>query len=370
MLQNHVKVDRQGETVFLNITLNNPEGAKAPVNASISTMLQNAIVDDPSSYRLIISRFSIPAKAIPLYFYQTLPFPNTNVNKGIYSVSIGYNNTYTAQVYLELIPESFQQPQVSTYSLESPNQSQQDSYYYMYSYQNLATMITKAIRAAIAAGAGFLPAAVDAYMTYQPSTGLFNLLGTQNMANSDNVFDPLNVSIWFNTPLANFFTGLRTTINTYNSLNGRDEMVSIVNLLNNSSATQDGSNPNIPVGYYQLTSEFNSDSSLQELARIIVVSNSFGGIASQSEVTPSNSGSYQNIIADFVPQASEAAGQYRSKFQYYAQSEFYRRTLMDKTPLNQLQFSFLWQGTSPNVYRNIILRPEDVLSIQFIFERI
>lgn len=371
-----LNVETKGDTVFLNIVINNDKLATTAVPATISTVLQTPLVQNPSDYSLIISRFSIPGRTIPLYFFETVPFPaNNNPKKGIYDVNIEYmGQTLNVPVSLTIIPESLSLPQVAVYTSLEPNQNSQDMYYYMYSYVNLANMVTTALRTAIDfANVEFtetpLPEGVDAYMIYSSQSQLFSIVGTTNMYNSSDPTDPANVRIWFNTPLANFFTGFKLIHNTYNALDARDELVLIENNLNNSPSTQDGFNPNIPDGYYQIQEEFNADSYLQTLGRIIITSSSFGGVVPQSEVTVGDRGINQPIVADFIPTSSTQTGEYRSKFQYYVGSEFFRRNLTTTTPLSNLNLSFFWQGSRPEIIRPIYIRPGDNLSIQWIFEK-
>lgn len=359
----------EGDTIYLNASIVNIETSRVEIPAIMTLNTHQPILDKASDYRMIISRFSIPGRAIPLFFFQTEDFPNSNPNTGIYSVTIGYQGNYSAPVSLILVPETLTPPKLPLFSPQTPSQDEQDTYYYVYSYSNLANMVTTALRTAINS-VGFLPIGVDAYMTYNSVNSLFSLFGTNNMASSGSPFDPNNVQIFFNTPLSTFFTGFKSIHKSYNNINGQDELILIENTRINTTATQDGFNPNIPDGYYQMQEEFNSDSSLETLTRIIITSNGFGGVLAQSEINSQlSSGGYGNIVADFVPAASIATGSYRSKLQYYAQSEFYRRTLTSGGPLVSINLNFQWQGIRPSTIRQLILEPGDTLSIQFVFEK-
>lgn len=368
----NTRINKQtiGENIYLNINLINPITSTQQIDALFSKTLQTAVVDNPSDYNLIISRFSIPASSVPIFHFQTRGFPaNTNINQGIYSIVIGYNGLFTAPTYLQWVPQTFIPPLITTFSALQPNQDESDTYYFNYSYVNLSNMVSTALQSAIASGSGFLPTGVNAYMIYNPQSGYYSLLGTANMFHSTNPTDPLNVQIYFNTPLQLFFTGFKNIHKAFNSVNGQDELILIENDLNNSSTTQDGFNPNIPIGYYQIQSEFNNDSSLQSLTRILMVSNAFGGVVPQSELNSTIPSSYLNVITDFIPEVSTMNGTYRSKFQYYAGSEFYRRTLTQINPLTTIALDFLFQGRTATHFHHLVLNPGDVLSITFIFEK-
>ncbi len=362
-MKTSVTKDQVGDTVYLNISMSNPEDSTIERVLNYSTTLRNPVVDDPSLYDLAIERFSIPGKSLPLFYFQTQGFPQTNVNVGTYSVVIGYQGNYTAPVHLILIPETTASPQIPTFTAQSPQQDPQDTYYYVQSYVNLANMVTTALRTAIAAGVGFLPGGVDAYMIFTSNGGKYSLLGTSNMASSANPADPNNVQIYLSSPLANFFTSFKLIHNSYNAANGRDELILIENDRNNIPATQDGFNPNIPAGYIQMQQEFNSDSSLETLTRIIITSNSFGGVLAQNELSDQPGGTYANVIADFVPAASTQNGSYQGKYQYFVQSELITRVLTSHSPLVEINLNFYWQGIRPSVIRPLHLVPGDTASL-------
>jgi len=370
MMKTSVTKEITGENVYLNINMANPLLSPISIKAAFSQTLNQAIVDKPSDYNLILSRFSIPGTAIPIFIFKTLGYPaTTDINQGLYSVSIQYNGSTTAQTYLEWIPLALVPPYVPVFSALQPNQSNDDPYYFNYSYHNLADMVTIAIRAAITAGSGFLPGGTDAYMIYSDEAGFFSILGTQGMYHSKDPTDPLNVRIFINTPLASLLTGFKFVHNGVNTANGLDEAIIVQDNLNNSPTTQDGFNPNIPDGYYQVPQEFSADSSLEKLTRIVVTSSAFGGVVPQSELSTLSTSSYLPIIADFVPSASTMAGSYRSRFQYYAQSEFFRRQLTQSSPLVSIALHFYWQSLSDSDFHEPYIYSGEVLSIQFIFEK-
>lgn len=369
MIKSRINKNYSGENVYLNINLINPVTSTQVVPAIFTQNLQYPIVDNPSEYNLIITRVDIPASAIPIFHFQTLPFPNTDVNKGVYSIVLGYNGNFTAPIYLEWIPQSFNQPRVPVFSALQPNQDELDPYYYNYSYVNLSNMVNTAIQAAITSGIGFLPAGMDLYMIYNNQSGYYSLVGTQNMFHSLNPFDPLNVQIYFNSPLQLFFTGFKNIFKSFNSINGQDHLILIENDRNNSSTTQDGFNPNIPAGYYQIQSEFNNDFSLQSLNRLIVTSNSFGGVPSQNEVSTENNPSYLNVLIDYVPKPSTRNGIYRSDFIFYNEGEFERKALTSINPLSNISLTFLYQDRDSSQLQVILLIPGETLNIQFLFEK-
>jgi hypothetical protein len=374
-MQTRISKEISGRNIYLNINMSNSYSSTVALPATISQNFQTSLIDNPSLYNLILTRFSVPGTSIPIYPFLTLGYPGTtDINLGIFSIIIGYNGSYSTRIYFEWQPETLIPPLISAFSAQSPNQDPFDPYYFGFSYQNIANMLTVGIRAAIASATliipGF-PSDVDCYVIFNNNTGYFSFLGTSNMYHSQSPIDPLNVQLWFNTPILSFLTGFKTFFNAFNSASGLDILLLITNNLNNSSSTQDGFNPNIPDGYYQVQSEFENDASMESLSRILITSNNCGGVIPQNELTTISgiSPTFLNVIADFVPLASTENGTYRSKFQYYAVSEFFRRTLTQTTPFLSIGLAFYWQTRAEPYLRPIYINPGDNLIVTFLFER-
>ena len=361
-------VRKADKNCFLNVLINNPIDAKSAIPAQIQTTLRNPIVDVPTDYNLIVSRFSIPATSIPLFIFKTLGPPNVDPDTGIYSLGFEYQGQSTPPINLQWLPQSFLSPQVPVLGPNAP-QNPSDPYYFDFSYQNLADMVNNAFKVAIAyVTANFSWPVFDVYMTYTSNTGYFNLLGTQSMASTNERDDTNNIRIWFNTPLMKCFRGFKSFYNATNSPSGQDNMILIANYLNNYNNTQDGFNPNIPIGYYQIPFEYNSDENLQTLSRIIITSNGLGGVVSQAEVSSGlQGGTYANVLTDLVPTAEPSNGSY-TRYQYFVQSEFYRRSLTQINPLTEIQLNFYWQGSFGATPIPLMLNAGDNLNVQMIFE--
>jgi hypothetical protein len=330
--------------VYLNATITNDVLGKDSFPATLNRVLQDPVLDNPSLYDMVITRFSIPGRSIPLFNFQVQRYPNTDINKGIYSLGMESMGISTAPIYLEWIPQTLNPPQIPTFSITNPGPAKDDSYYENFSYQNLVNMINIALAQASSGFAG-----VDCYMTFDAETGLFSLYG-KNMQ---------NVKLWFSSPLQLFFLGFKNVHKAYNSPSGQDEMILF----------EDNRN-NVLNGFVRNTTEFNGDCNLQALSRILLLSSSFGGVSPQAEVYDSQNEyfPYQSIITDFIPEASTQTGSYRSKFQFYVGSEFQRRTLTSSSPMINVHLEFVWQCRASKMHP-LRLQPGDNLSIQFLFTK-
>ena len=75
MLISSVTRESKEENIFVNINIVNPSTNTVTQNASVSKTLNTPLVDNPSEYNLIISRFSIPGSAIPLFHFFAATIP-------------------------------------------------------------------------------------------------------------------------------------------------------------------------------------------------------------------------------------------------------------------------------------------------------
>lgn len=382
-LKTSIDLEKKNENIFMNVTIINPGFNTEEMTASVNQVLQTPILDNPSEYNVILTRFSAPGRGIPLVRAITLGYraaenPGGDVNLLIYSVNIGYHNNAILPIYLILNPQTFSPPQISTFGPPPLPRTQNldDPYYDIKSYQAVATMVTNALRAAIAQyniefPADTLPAGTDCYMTYDADSGLYSLIGTAGMANSNDPSDPNNVQVWFNTPLQNWFIAFQNIHNSYNSFNGRDELILIQNNENNALYDPTIVPPAAPVTIaYQMKSEFNSDANMEALSRIICRSTGMGGIVQQSEVSNIPTFQYSQVIFDFIPAASTAPGSYQGFIQYFNTGEFQKRQLTSNTPLSSIDMTFTFLGYGGINQRPINLQPGDKLTFQILFEKI
>lgn len=360
-----------GDSVFINFSIHNASTATKQLEANIQTILQQPIIENPSEYTFSVIRVEVPSDAIPIFVFEAAPFPNTDINLGIYTITIEYNGQSSAPFPIYFEPTTLIPPIVPVFSAENPKQLKNDPYYNVTSYQQLCRMLNTTLEQVIALSALILLPLTDvhAYSIYSPNNQLFSILGTANMFSFYNMLDPDNVRIWFSTPLAKLFSSFNYFHNGFNRADGRDEAIIVADLLSNSAVDQDGFNPNIPDGYYQMQQEYLGDANLEELQRVLVKSPSFGGVTPTSEIQIGSRGQYDNIIFDLIPVVSTANGSYRSKLQYFLQSAFIERYMSQQTPLVSISFNFLWEGNDPDSIRPILLNPGRTLRMLTVFKK-
>ncbi|ACF17002.1 V18 [Sputnik virophage] len=141
-----IKDCQEPDTVYYDILIPFKPNDQGFSPAIFQAQLTQPIVHNPSEYFLSVVRFSIPTQNIPLTIPQIQPYPNTNVNNTIYSVSIGYNGTYSSQNFVQFDPSltSPNIPAPNAPTVTSPN-VEVTPYYYIYDYSTFLQMINTAL---------------------------------------------------------------------------------------------------------------------------------------------------------------------------------------------------------------------------------
>lgn len=186
------------------------------------------ILDKADDYYMSVVRWSIPMSTVPLMIMQPLnylpipPFPsmipNTDPNLIGFAVGLNYFNgseyvDFNSYIQYEH-QNNFDIPML-------PITMQNESYYYIYSYQHLINMINEAYATCLANLISVYPAEtgqLPPFFTYDPITNLYTLHCTDNyQAPAINPADP-------NNPNPNIRFGSRTAITIWMGLNMWDSV--------------------------------------------------------------------------------------------------------------------------------------------------
>ena len=81
------------EYVYVNLMANNynNDDSGVPVDLVFNANLTQPLLNDCSQYNIIVERFKVDTfSSIPLIIPKVLQYPNTDVNKTVYSVTLNY----------------------------------------------------------------------------------------------------------------------------------------------------------------------------------------------------------------------------------------------------------------------------------------
>lgn len=373
--------DNDPSQVYYNVNMFN--SSHIPVPASYNESRQTPLLTNPSKYYLSVIRFSIPGQEIPTFIAQALPYPNTDINKLVYSVTLtGTGGISSGPVNLEFNPNynTVLQPIVKTFTPTNPRQNEMDPYYYVNSYQYMIDMINTALATAYGflGGSGGTGSSTEPpYMTYDAFTGLCSLWAQTSYFQNADPLNTSNIIVWFNHALENFFPSFDYIFNGYmpglEGQTGQEFGIFIKDNFNNNGL----GNPNSPTGYYQMLQEYPTLFSWNVLQGIsfrsnnipVVFENSTGVSSTMGQsLQGSISGNQIAFVTDFEPINSGQAGIFRETIQYFPPGEYRLTDLVGTTPLSTIDLQAYWTDKYGNVHP-IYIPPHNELTIKLLFRK-
>jgi len=339
---------------YYNLSITNP--INKPVGgfgleASISANNNIPLLQKPEDYYCSIIRFEIPGFNIPLiqFFVQE---PVTDINKGIYSFTIGDNTTYGSQTFViykpQLLLPPYEIPVVGT-----PKQNFGTYYYFLYDYTWFIDLLNTALASAVTSyNTASGNTATAPFFYYDAPTQLITLYADkafydQSLANP--------IKIYFNNPLRNFLAGLSYV---YCSLVsppnlGLDDFIVIKDFygLNETYIP-----PTPPAGILYLKTQWQYNAyGYWSFLKSIIITTTMNVQAEQYFIN--NPQDFQNsqfisVLADYIPDLSvpNGAGISSQIFIYTAPSLYRVFEFVQKTPLFNVTLNIGYTDTAGNFY--------------------
>jgi hypothetical protein len=333
------------------------------------------LVDNPSNYYFSCIKFSIPTSSIPLMVVPIDGFPNTDMSKTVYSVSLSYNGFSSAQTFIKWIPTQSNSAS-ATYrapkrqlSASTPFLDPEDNYYYCNSYTYFMSLVNIAYEDAFndLSGQTTLPAgAVAPFYTYNAPTKLFTINAQEAFYDVNHTAQP--IEIYQNYELWNLFGAVSNF--TYNDpvIAGNDKQI----LITADTANVDAS------GYILFQQEYVSLYNFMAFRSIVVCSSTVPliseGIPSVSKnFTPDNeqigSSAYLPIISSFDALTdSNAYESFQSSIQYAPTGPYKLIDMIGSNPLSSFDLQVYWMDIYGGLH-NLLLNPHESATFTFLFQK-
>lgn len=329
------------------------------VLATNTDNFNQSIVDNPSDYYLSVLRFQIPTSEIPILIPEIESWPNTDINKTIYTVTLEYTigpNTYTSGtiniIFVSTISNGFPRP----ITAQDPNPMRNPNYYYyVYDYRDFLSMINTAFTTAYntlnAATGGSLTSSPP-FFSYNAQTSLFSLHCPDAYLSSL----PAPIKIYMNYPLFIFFNSFQVNYNA-SSINKRIEII-----------VNDYNGINHIGGYYIQSQQYPTLANWNCFKSIQIVS---AMLPIEKEIVPTpiylsqNNYNTNAVIKDFIP-FYESGYEFRSFINYKYDGAYELINLNSNMPIYTVDITVFWIDRYGNKY--LLTFPYDqVLSIKFVF---
>ncbi len=334
-MNNVATIKPDNDNIYYNFSIFNKEENK-DLPAEYREFRGEALLDDPSQYKMTITRFSVPAFNIPILIPKIQKFPNVDINKTIYTLYLTYNGISSDKQTVQYVNFNSYPPPQPPSGLHP--EVEYSEYYFIYSIQHFVNMINNTLYNAFIdlAGRTTLPLnAAAPLLIFTPETQLlsFNVHSSYSWNNVSPIF------MTFNSPLAELISGFSTRDNLV--LDGYDYVIyqNPKNIFTYSTLT-----------YIDYSQEYVTIGSWNVMKAIVFTSSN---IPVFHEYLPNLSGSSTNnfnqIVTDFEP-VLDIPNSTRSIYQYYPQGPYRLVDLVSEQPLFSLDIKIYWQDKSLNLY--------------------
>lgn len=341
------------DTIYFNVTVPYNPDTNGNSPAIYQAQLNQPIVYKPEDYFMALVRFRVSGANIPTMIARIQPFPNTNLNNTIYSVTLTYNGFTSGQTFVQFVPSNVNAMRSQPLTAAHPIVDYTE-YYYIYEYTDFLNMINTALQTAFtaldAASGSTLPAgSVAPYFILDPTTLRLSLIAQQahyDTGNGSQVPAPpaLPIEIFMNDNLYQYFDGMPILYLGYNQPAGMDVQMDVQNLYNTNWYNPPGpaTVPPNPLTLLEMKQQFdaladwNSLQTIQLSSNLLPVVREFVPQANQQNGIVSSFG----ILSDFVPLVTQGP-EFRTSIEYVA--DLWRfLTLTANNPITRIDLTFSW----------------------------
>jgi hypothetical protein len=349
------KYHTENDNIYVSVSFTNKSRIEEQI-LEYNVTKTAPILKNGNEYYVSVVRFDLCLTSIPITIFPVQP-GQSDPNLSTLQVGIK-NGATTSYQFLEYVAQNHTLP-VPIQS--NPNQQIITQYYYVYSYEQMITMINKALQLAYT---GALLTGTAPYLVYDSVTSLISLIvGAE--------FNTLNgPQVLINYPMLQYlnafdFDGLG--VNTF----GQTIYQFVINgLVNESYAyVPFGQNPPVLTSppaapaaplFYKITQEYVYLGAWNPIRKILIVSNTLPIV---SEVVPANNvslsqvqnndGVYSSmpILSEFVPIIEEGSGNGRTTAYFNTDGNYGLRLvdILTNGPIYKLDIKVYWQDIANNI---------------------
>lgn len=346
-------IDKQ----YYNLVLPYTDRGGKNCSSTIGYESNDIILDKASDYYLSIVRFQIPVSSTPIAIADIQPFPNTDINNTIYSVTLEYDGE-TSQEFIQFVPSNLAESPPQPPTAQQPL-VKRSLYYGIYSFQHMVNMVNTALEEAFQNLSNKPVGASEPIMTFNPDTSRFSMV-VDPLFYGDNLVTP--IKIYFNSQLYTFFEGFDVVYYPRSTPEGRQVEFRFVETINNVdqlgllTVSQD----------YPTLSSWTCVKSLQLRSALLNVNQE----SVPTGFTSSGSSSSASIIADFIPLYGETTSNAvaRTTVDFTLQSSYKLINMLSDRPLTKVSLDVVWIDELGNEY-NLNMNYRDVISVKLLFQR-
>jgi len=341
------------DLIYYDIQMNNFQStgtSSQPMR--FSETRNNPIIKNAGDYQLSIVRFQLDTYSLPTFIANIEPFPNTNPNKMIESITLEYSvGSVFATTNLTWIPTNIHIPVPSA---PSPLQDATTEYYYGNSFRHYCDIInncfetlTTQLKTSVGVALNNL---LPPKMIWNETQRTAEIIAQKTFYdwNNANV-----VNIYFNRPLYGKFTSL-PAIKNFNATNGRiykiymksDYDTKVINLDVDGNGSQE---------YIKTSQEYSTISNWSPVSSIVFTTSAMPIYSSQlSEPLVYNNGTAinSNIPQNFAQVISDMATNdlcYKPNLIYTPSAEYRFIDMFGTNDIDTIDINVYWKDVKGNL---------------------
>jgi hypothetical protein len=341
-----IKTKRE-DKIYYNVVIPYRPDSTGFAPAVFQEQLNQSILDRPSDYYMTIIRFSIPVQNIPIFIAEIQPFPNTNLNNTIYSVTLTYGANTSGQTFVQFVTQNPNATPSLPLTAFHPN-ADKTPYYYIYEYTQFLSMVNATLATAFAALPGSPVGSQAPYFIFDGQ----RLSLVAQIAYYDQAL-PTPINIYMNYFLLTYFDGITTDFYGVGLVNGLDAKFLVRNDYNNFYNP-----PNIapvyPPLYYIMTQNYtalidwNSFKSLSLVSNLIPIKQEFIPSSMPNQGFNLAVVNSRGQLKDFEPIFNN--NENRTVVQYFPTGPYQLINMNSDDPLTKIDISIFWSDQFGNIY--------------------
>jgi len=338
---------RQEDKIYYNVVIPYRPDSTGFAPAIFQQQLNQTILSRPSDYYMTIVRFSIPTQNIPIMYGQIQPYPNIDLNKTIYSVTLTQGANSSGQTFIEFVTQNPNAQPSAPLTASHPTVDV-TSYYYIYEYTQFLSMINTALATAFAALPGTPMGSLAPYFIFD---GERISLVAQTAYYDQALMSPIN--IYVNYYLLTYLDGIATNFYGVGLANGLDAKFLVRNDLNN-FYNPPYLAPAVPPAYYIMTQNYtalidwNCFKSLSLVTNLMPVKQEFIPSSMPNEGFNLGVVNSRGQLKDFEPILNN--NENRTVVQYFPTGPYQLINMNSDEPLTKIDVNIFWSDQFGNIY--------------------
>ena len=341
--------------VYYDIQINNFESSGTTSQPLRFSETRNMpLIKNSGEYSLSIVRFELDTYSLPSFIADIMPYPNTDANKMIETVTLDWNKTgdVTTEQSLEWIPTN---QHIATPRAPAPLQDASTEYYYGNSFRHYCDIVNNALETAtneLKTTVGFLlNDLLPPKLIWNDQAQMAELIAQKEFYNWDAIY---YVGIHFNRALYGKLTSF-PALKNYNATDGRIYKLYMYTDYSTKLIDLDINGDSVMVPFIKTSQEYSTIANWSAVSSIVFTTNTLPIVSTQmSEPLVYNDGKSisTSIPQNFAQVISDMATNdlcYKPNLIYVPSAEYRMIDMFGNNDITTVDINVFWKDKKGNM---------------------